>query len=391
MNYPAEYAHVFSVLAPHGLRWSGKEWHCRCPAHHDRRPSLTLRVNGDHLLVKCHGPGCSFREIQTALSARAGKRLYFGPWNGERDRNRLRRQRRERKLMIECVYPYCDESGEILFEVCRGRDQEGKRQFWQRVPDSTMPGGYRLTLDGTRRVLFNLPDLHANAQLLPEKRRTVVIVEGEKDSLNLSEIGVLATTTSGGAGKAHLTDLRILHGRRIAVIPDHDPINERGRRPGWDHAMALCDLLYGKVISLKVVTLGLPEGSDVTDWLTGLPASMTAAERKAALADLVRKTPEYNPLCHNVPVPPFTRDQLTTLAAVRKEVAPTFKSAAEVVGTLEAAVHGLVSALGDAKAQGLTPDPDMLLRRLLDMAATCQRSAEDLKLICPLDGNGRSQ
>jgi hypothetical protein len=390
MNYPAEYAHVFCLLER--VRPVAREggYSACCPAHEDRRPSLSIHLRNTILAVRCHGPGCTFQEIRAALSARAGRPIYLKPYNGDHDRRQWR-PRRERKLMIECVYPYCDESGEILFEVCRGRDQEGKRQFWQRVPDSTMPGGYRLTLDGTRRVLFNLPDLHANAQLLPEKRRTVVMVEGEKDALNLSGIGFLATTTSGGAGKAHLTDLRILHGHRIAILPDHDPINERGRRPGWDHAMALCDLLYGKAISLKVVTLGLPEGSDVTDWLTGLPASMTVAEKKAALADLVRKTPEYNPLAYNVPIPPFTRDQLTTLAAIRKEVAPTFKSAAEVVGTLEVAVHGLVSALGDAKAQGLTPDPDMLLRRLLDMAATCQRSAEDLKLICPLDGNGRSQ
>jgi hypothetical protein len=391
MSWPAEYEHIFSVLAPDGLRWSGKEWHCRCPAHHDRRPSLTLRVNGDHLLVRCHGPGCTFHEIQSALSARAGRRLYFGPWNGERDRKHHGRPRRECKLMVEAVYPYCDESGEIIFEVCRGRDQEGKKQFWQRVPDPSLPGGYRLTLDGVRRILFNLPDLYANAQFLPEKRRTVVICEGEKDAINLSEIGILATTTSGGAGKAHLTDLRILHGHRIAVIPDHDPINEKGRRPGWDHAMALCDLLYGKVISLKVVRLPVAEGMDISDWLAGLPASMTIAEKKAALAELVRGTPEFDPLAHNVPVPSFVRAQLIALAAHRREVPATFKSPAEATGDLEARLHALIGFLGDAKGKGQTPDSAALLARLAALAAVCERSAEDLKLTCPLDGNGRSQ
>jgi hypothetical protein len=216
-------------------------------------------------------------------------------------------------------------------------------------------------------------------------------VEGEKDAINLSEIGILATTTSGGAGKAHLTDLHILHGHRIAVIPDHDAINERGRRPGWDHAMALCDLLYGKVISLKVVRLPVPEGKDASDWLTGLPASMTAAEKKAALADLVRKTPEYNPLCHNVPVSSFVRKQLEALAAARKDAPASFKSAAELTGDLECQLHALIGYLGDCKAQSKIPDPAALLARLASLGATCERGSEDLKLICPLDGNGRSQ
>jgi hypothetical protein len=57
----------------------------------------------------------------------------------------------ERKIVA--VYPYVDESGNVLFEVVRYEP----KTFAQRRPDGQ--GGYIWNLNGVRRVLYKLPDV----------------------------------------------------------------------------------------------------------------------------------------------------------------------------------------------------------------------------------------
>jgi hypothetical protein len=53
-----------------GAHRSGRWWSCRCPAHDDRSPSLSLR-DGDHrLIVKCWA-GCDPREVLAELRQRS--------------------------------------------------------------------------------------------------------------------------------------------------------------------------------------------------------------------------------------------------------------------------------------------------------------------------------
>ena len=61
-----------SLTSQFGGRWHGSYGTARCPAHDDRRPSLSLK-DGDsgHLLLFCHA-GCSYQEIVAAIEAHAG-------------------------------------------------------------------------------------------------------------------------------------------------------------------------------------------------------------------------------------------------------------------------------------------------------------------------------
>jgi len=53
-----------------GGKRSGKNWLCRCPAHNDRNPSLSVTDGSNgKLLVKCWS-GCDGRDVLTALRAR---------------------------------------------------------------------------------------------------------------------------------------------------------------------------------------------------------------------------------------------------------------------------------------------------------------------------------
>lgn len=58
-----------------GGRWSGKSGMCKCPAHDDRTPSLSVADGSDGIiLVRCHA-GCTQREVIAALRHR-------GLWGG---------------------------------------------------------------------------------------------------------------------------------------------------------------------------------------------------------------------------------------------------------------------------------------------------------------------
>lgn len=51
-----------------GGRWTGHAGLCRCPAHDDRRPSLSVRIGRKSLLLHCFA-GCSAAEILASLRA----------------------------------------------------------------------------------------------------------------------------------------------------------------------------------------------------------------------------------------------------------------------------------------------------------------------------------
>lgn len=157
---------------------------------------------------------------------------------------------------IVAVYPYTDEHGEVLCEVCRvepGRKGR-KKDFLQRVPNGD---GTYTWKQSARKVLYRLPAVL--------KAATVWVVEGEKDVHTLEAAGVVATTNSGGAAQKWLPEYtEALRGRTVVVVPDGD-------EPGKKRAEAICGALRG---AAEVVRLDLPEfevrgerGKDVTDWI----------------------------------------------------------------------------------------------------------------------------
>jgi len=80
-----------------GGRRTARGWLCRCPAHQDREPSLTL-TDGDNgrPVVKCWA-GCTFEEVRFALAAESLWPDRAVPL----DREAVDRRRRERKAREE--------------------------------------------------------------------------------------------------------------------------------------------------------------------------------------------------------------------------------------------------------------------------------------------------
>ncbi len=174
------------------------------------------------------------------------------------------RQHAGRRIVAN--YPYRDEEGKLLFEVCRFEPKD----FRQRAPDGT--GGWRWSLKGVRRVLYRLPELVA-----APTDATVFLVEGEKDADRLASLGLIATTCPGGANKWRPEYTEALSGRKVVILPDND-------LAGTEHAETVKERLTGTAAQIAVLALqGLPHKGDVSDWLD----AGGTTERLSELAEAV--------------------------------------------------------------------------------------------------------
>lgn len=136
--------------------------------------------------------------------------------------------------------------------------------------------------------------MKAPAGLLPIYNRSrllestkVIVVEGEKCVHELHRAGIVATTSAGGAGKAHLSDWNPLAGKIVYLWPDNDPADPKtGKRTGLEHMRQVMTELE-KLEPAPVVywinpdELDLPPKGDVVDYFqklrTGTPSELKVA------------------------------------------------------------------------------------------------------------------
>lgn len=250
------------------VRRTGNGWLACCPAHDDRRQSLSIGQGETAILLKCFA-GCSTRDIVASLGL-SERDLFPDETASPKVRNAQRTSNSP-----EAIYPYRNQGGELLYEVLRF---QGKK-FIQRRPDGK--GGWIYDLRGARRVLYRLPELQR-----ADKRRVVFIPEGEKDVESLVRLGEIATTNQGGASGTKLWEQAefrdALHGRSVVILPDND-------EPGRRHAERLAQILFAAVSSVKVLALpGLSDKGDISDWIAG-------GGTREKLAALVDAAPGWTP------------------------------------------------------------------------------------------------
>lgn len=243
MDYPLAYQRIFSSLE--GVRSHTCGWSAKCPAHDDRKQSLTLKLADDgKLLVNCHAnDGCTFASIAAALGI--DEREFFS--------DNHHGKTAPLKSRVEATYDYRDERGKLLYQAVRMEPKD----FRQRRPDGR--GGWTWNLEGVRLVPYRLPELVAAA-----RTRMVFVSEGEKDVDRLRSLGLVATTNPLGAGKWSRMDetaTAVFRGRHVALLPDNDDAGEK-------HAADVVASLDGCAASVRVIRLpGLARKQDVSDWL----------------------------------------------------------------------------------------------------------------------------
>lgn len=251
-------------------------WKASCPAHKDAKPSLSITLQHNRILLHCHA-GCSFEEVVACAGLKPAD---------------LRAGKQSTANVIIATYDYFDEKGKLLYQVCR----TSEKGFFQRHlgPDRS----WVHNLKGIDRVLYRLPELAA-----AKGARVVFIVEGEKDVDRLLSSGFLATCNSGGAGKWHSYYNEYLAGRHAVVVPDND-------EPGRKHAETIVDALRGTAATVRLLELpGLKEHGDISDWFS-------SGRTPEDLRQLVAKTPTVGEL------PQTSPSAITATDLVRLELPP---------------------------------------------------------------------
>ena len=206
-------------------------WAACCPAHDDRKASLSVMESDDGtVLVKCHA-GCTTEAVLKAVGLtlkdlfppRMGTTTAKPKLNGKTfataNEAVLELERRHGKR--SALWTYHDNQGEPVGLVVRWDKASGK----DIRPVARCGNGWRIAAMPEPRQLYHLPEI-ANA-------KRVVVVEGEKAAEAARAIGFTATTSAGGSAAAGKTDWRPLVGKEVWILPDNDDPGRNSLTPWW--------------------------------------------------------------------------------------------------------------------------------------------------------------
>ncbi len=204
------YERILDALRDHGntVVTSGRRAKAQCPAHDDRKPSLSIAGTESRVLVHCHA-GCDITDVLAELGLTL-RDLYDQP-RGD--------------TLATYSYP-------------------GGRRV-HRKADKTFPQSGNTKTD---RSLFHI-DRIGDAPV-------VFVVEGEEDVFAVESAGGVAVTSAMGAGNAHKADWSPLRGREVTIVPDRD-------KGGDGYAESVTGLLDGVAASVTVVRAAV--GKDASD------------------------------------------------------------------------------------------------------------------------------
>lgn len=248
-----------------GVKRTSTGWVAKCPAHEDKRASLSTSVSASgKVLIKCHA-GCAPNEVLHRLGLQ-WEDLFPGKSKSS-----------NRRRTIEKVYDYTDERGNLLFQVVRF----APKGFAQRRVAAH--GGYDWGLGKTRRIPYRLPEVLQAAQA----GKVVLVCEGEKDVETAEALGFVATTSPAGASNWRQEFAEYFRGAAlVAVVPDRD-------KAGLEFAQDVAEACRKRTIPVRVVELPLDYketgGPDLTDWVSDGATS-------SDLKDLIRNTQDWTPL-----------------------------------------------------------------------------------------------
>jgi hypothetical protein len=352
------------------VRRTRSGWQACCPAHDDRRPSLSLTQAPDGtLLLKCHA-GCPTERIVAALGLDL-RDLFPNRGSTMNDKQMSHsdvKTFRDPEQAVEALtrkfgrppdhrWTYRNAQGQPVGFVLRWETEQGKEI---RPIARQADGQWTIGAMPPPRPLYRLPEL-----LAAQVERSVWVVEGEKCADAAVSLGLLATTSAGGAQAADKTDWSPLRDRLVVILPDHD---DAGRRYA-EQVAKLC--LSVGAASVRILDLAqhlpdLPAGGDLADLVAspdhyGLPTDEPhgPAELAASLYLLAQNTPLWQP---------EQRQSEETQTSGEANPSPSSGKARVLITPAE---HEAVQAA----AAALAADPNLYVRagRLVTV-----RSADDL-------------
>ncbi len=212
----------------------------RCPFHEDKHASGSIYQGSDGAWrFKCQVPTCGVSgdifDIRAKVSGRpladvlreadpgaAVQRGLKQSVNSPKIHKTLADLRQavawvvaQSEREIEAEYSYANpDTGSIDLLIFRAWKPGvlHNKEFKQAHP---VPGGWIMNAGEKPWPLYRRAEIR--------EARDIVVVEGEKKADALNAIGIVATTSPCGAGKAEHADWRPLAGKRVWLWPDNDP------------------------------------------------------------------------------------------------------------------------------------------------------------------------
>jgi len=246
-----------------GVRKGGNGYAAKCPAHKDKRQSLSLAEDSGRILINCFA-GCTGDKVISSLGLEwkdlfdkgidKPSRSSLGDYAKRSNSKATFLARSPRDARIHTVYPYVDENGRLLYENVRFVPKDFRpRRFGRR-------GEVLWNLDGVERVPYRLPSLIEGVKAGAD----IFFCEGEKDADAMRELGLTATNFKGWKPEMN----RYVEGCHAIVMQDHD-------EPGVQLANEAAKTLLPSVATVKVLDVfgdrELPAkgGPDVSDYIRG--------------------------------------------------------------------------------------------------------------------------
>jgi hypothetical protein len=284
-------------------RLAGRNGKAKCPAHEDRRESLTYsQGDGGRLVMNCHA-GCSFGDITAALNLHPSQLMPEDSPRGPRmtatakaikpspkprgggfataDEAIVASSRQfGRKPDLQWVYH--DADGQAVGHVLRWNTGDGGKDI---RPISLIDGRWHMAAMPEPRPLFHLPVVEASTVT------TIWVTEGEKAADAMRSIGLTATTSAGGCKAASKTDWTPLAGRSVVVWPDRDEPGELYAAEVADMLMALSPAAVVKIVRPFDGDPTVGKGDDAFDWIERRDAALPEDLRQQ-LEALAATTPE---------------------------------------------------------------------------------------------------
>ena len=253
---------------------SGKQYSAKCPAHDDRKNSLSVTEGRDgKILLHCHA-GCRMEDILSAMRLTM-KDLFPDP--EEAGKGCPGKQHHEKGTVTD-EYVYHTPDGTPLLKKVRIQYAEGKSFYWQHFNGASWKSGR----NGIVPPLYN-----GNAMA---KDRDIFVVEGEKDVKTMKQLGFVAVSLPDGADSRWRDEYGPpFTGKEVYIIPDHDAA-------GAKYADMLAEKIFPyadhvRVLDLRGVWSDLPEKGDITDLCYHLGQDETIR----ALGLLIDGTPVWLP------------------------------------------------------------------------------------------------
>jgi len=209
-----------------------------CPAHDDKKASLTASRNGEKILFKCQA-GCINNEILQIIDME---------WNQFFVHSDNSKTPKKKEV---CRYRYENKDGKHAFDVVR----LVPKTFRPQRPDG------KWSLEGVERVPYRLPELLQGVK----DSKLILLLEGEKDVDRAIVMGFVATTFVGGAGKWRDEYSEYFRGADVVMMPDND-------FPGLKGMTKIAPKLHGTASRIRMLELpGLgpcedKHGKDFSDW-----------------------------------------------------------------------------------------------------------------------------